>query len=148
VILDMRRISVSLPVKSTAFLPGADNVGSGHSTGMNLQAILQNIERLLRARGLNADVASRMAGRPDAIRNLRRKVKGEQKGGITLRTVSDLAEALGTTATDLMRTDHPEPPPLGMREYLLQQRALIDAQLADLDAVENPQPKRPKRKNR
>jgi hypothetical protein len=35
-----------------------------------------------------------------------------------------------------------------MREYLLQQRALIDAQLADLDAVENPQPKRPKRKNR
>lgn len=105
---------------------------------MDLTAILANIEHRLRVMGISADEASRRAGRPDAIRNLRRKVRGDLTGGVNMGTMAALAKALDTTVPDLMRSDHPVSltPVPGLREYLLKQRALIDEQIAALDAAE------------
>lgn len=92
---DMGSISVSLPGKSTAILPDAQPFDSGHSTGMELAAILHRIERRLRVLGLSADDASKQAGVPDAIRNIRRAVESG-KGGMAVKTLVALAPVLET----------------------------------------------------
>lgn len=147
---DMGGISVSIPVLSTAMLPGARLIGSGHSTGMDLTTIITNIDRRLKVLGISSDEASRRAGRPDAIRNLRRKIKAKTRGSLRADTLAALAAALETTVAELGRPDQPPPsaPISGLRQYLLEQRALIDRQLAELDAAEFTAPQATKKKNR
>jgi hypothetical protein len=117
---------------------------------MELSVILRNIERRLVSLGISADEAGRLAERPDAIRNIRRKVRNKAPGSLRADTLAALARALKTTPEDLMRPEITPPPPSapGMREYLLSQRALIDEQIAALDEAEFTARKRPKRKIR
>lgn len=117
---------------------------------MELGIILQNIERRLLVLKISADEAGRLAGRPDAIRNIRRKVRSKARGSLRADTLAALAAALKTTPEDLMRPDTAllvQPVP-GLREYLLEQRAMIDRQLAALDAAEFTAQKTRKRKIR
>jgi hypothetical protein len=146
---DIGAMSVSLPVKSTAFLPGVEVFPSGYPTDMELAVILQNIERLLKARGISADEASRKAGHPDAIRNAKRKLKRGSKGSMRADTLAALARVLGVTQNDLARSDRVRAPPIpGLREALLAQRAFIDEQIAALDEAEAMAQKPPKRNKR
>lgn len=123
---------------------------SGHSTGMELPVILRNIERLLEVHDLSAHKASRLAKHPDLIRNLRRKVRRGESGSLRADTLEALARVLHTTAQDLTRPDKAAPmaPVPGLRDILLAQRALIDDQLAQLDAAEFTAQKAMKRKHR
>lgn len=86
---------------STAKLPDAPVCSPGYSTGMNLKDILDRVEARLSALGLSADGASKRAGKPDAIRNMRRAVK-TGRGGPTAETVAALAPVLETTAAWLI----------------------------------------------
>jgi transcriptional regulator with XRE-family HTH domain len=143
---DITEISVTLPHLSTAILPDARPMGSGHSAGMDLQIIYENIQRLLAEKGMTANKASSLAGNPDAIRNIERKLAGKIKGnGITVKTLDALAKALGTTAEDLKRERQKIQihPVHGVRETLQKkidwlQHQLQDAkeELAALEAAE------------
>ncbi|MEE7478453.1 hypothetical protein MHIMP23_19720 [Methylobacterium hispanicum] len=64
---------------------------------MDVVAVLARIEERLKAEGLSADAASRAAGTPDAIRNLRRTVKNGDRKGVTMATLGKLAPVLKTT---------------------------------------------------
>jgi hypothetical protein len=148
----MDAISVNLPGKSTAILPDAQIVDSGQITGMNLTVLLRNIENRLTVLDISADAASRKAGRPDAIRNLRRAVR-EGKGGMTIQTLAALAKALETTQEDLTRPPDPVPPvnrgdTAKLRDILLAQRDLITRQIQALDADEAAAPTTRKRRAR
>lgn len=124
---------------------------------MELAAVLENIERLLKAKKRSADEVSRAAGVPDAIRNLRRHLRGQIKAEPTTRTISALAEELGVTVDYLLSRRpavHVEPAP-GVREALLrqidwheQERQRAIDQLAALDEAESGARKTPKRKIR
>lgn len=70
---------------------------------MNDRVLLDNVERLLKAKGVSADALSKAANSPDAIRNLRRRVAGEKQGSWKLDTLAAIAEALGTTPWELLR---------------------------------------------
>lgn len=83
--------------KSAVILPDDLSFLSGHSTGMNLREILSRIETRLVATNQSADGASRAANKPDAIRNLRRAVKNNQRSGISTDTLAALAPVLETT---------------------------------------------------
>lgn len=117
---------------------------------MDLTILLTNIERRLKDLKMSSDEASKLAGRPDAIRNLKRKVaSGLTKGSMRADTLAALARVLEASPTDLTRShDGHSVGILGLREYLLQQRALIDLQLAELDAAEAAAKRQPKRKIR
>lgn len=69
--------------------------GTGHITGMNLSAILRRIEQRLDALNISADAAAQKAGKPDAIRNLKRAIKTGREG-VTTGTLAALAKALET----------------------------------------------------
>ena len=64
--------------------------------------ILARIESQLKEVGLSPHAASRAAGRPDAIRNLQRAVKNQDRRGITTDTLAALAPVLKTTAAWLL----------------------------------------------
>lgn len=64
---------------------------------MDLPAILQRIEQRLNALNLTANVASQRAGKPDAIRNIRRAVRDNRRGGVTVTTLAALAPVLQTS---------------------------------------------------
>lgn len=115
---DMSAISVSLPVLSTVKLPVARPVGSGQSTGMNLIVLLNNVDRLLRINKLTDNSASKLAKKPDAIRNLRRYVSGELKGTWSLDTLEAIATVLGTSSWELLRPPGAVPQGDEMREYV------------------------------
>jgi hypothetical protein len=83
---------------STAILPDDPVRHGGHSTGMELKPILKRIEGRLKLQGLSADAASKAAGKPDAIRNLRRAVKEGGRKGVSTDTLRALAPVLGVTA--------------------------------------------------
>ena len=70
---------------------------------MDHNTLLENIERLLKAQEVSADAISKAAKRPDAIRNLRRRVAGEFNGSWTLDTLADIAKALKVSPWDLLR---------------------------------------------
>lgn len=89
--------SVELPDLSTVILPDAPDNRTGHSTGMELKNILDRVEERLLTLKLSADKASKLAGKPDAIRNLRRAVKDGGRQGISTDTLKALAEVLETT---------------------------------------------------
>ncbi|MEN6535681.1 MAG: hypothetical protein ABFD89_18600 [Bryobacteraceae bacterium] len=155
---DMAGISVSLPDKSTAFLPDAHRIVSGHSTGMDLAVILENIERQLRIKKMSSDKASRLAGKPDAIRNIKRKLKGEIQGdGITVKTLEALAGALGSTVDELTtpRERINISPVPGLRDSIIAKLEWLDRErdralqeLSALDQAENSAKKAAKRKIR
>lgn len=139
-ILPMRRISVNLPHLSTAILPDAQFVGSGHITEMDLTALLSNIEALLRSKKMSASKASRLAGKPDAIRNIQRKVRDGVHGGVNTTTIDALAKVLGTTTQELISSAR-VPAPLTNGEdiqqeleSLLAQRGRIDRRIEALEA--------------
>lgn len=101
---------------STAILPDAANALSGHITGMDLKGILERVERRLAAVNLTANAASELAGKPDAIRNLKRAVKDGGKG-VNVGTISALAPVLETTTSWLLEATGDEgpansPPPM------------------------------------
>lgn len=116
---------------------------------MDPKVILQNIERRLVVLEISADEASRRAKRPDAIRNLRRKVENGDKGSMRADTLAALAAVLLTTPDELGSPGgSAPPPPASAREYLLAQRDLIDRQLAAIDEAEFIAQRPRKRKNR
>jgi phage repressor protein C with HTH and peptisase S24 domain len=69
---------------------------------MELEDVLTRIESRLRELGISAHAASVAAKKPDAIRNLRRAVKGGDRRGITTETLAALAPVLKTTAAWLL----------------------------------------------
>jgi transcriptional regulator with XRE-family HTH domain len=125
---------------------------------MDLKLILDNIDRLLRVKKLSQDKASRDSGHPDAIRNIRRKLKGEIKGkGLSVEIVKDLARVLGVSAAELMepaeRIEVPVVPGLrgalqAQLDYLDRERARVMDQLVALDEAETAGQKRQKRRIR
>lgn len=125
---------------------------------MELKTISENIDRLLKLRGMSADEASRAAGHRDAIRNIRRKLKGEIKGeGVSAKIVSSLAKVFKVPVTELMEphTRIEVPPVPGLRgqllatlEFLDKERERVLSQLEALDAAEITEQKAPKRKIR
>jgi hypothetical protein len=109
---------------------------------MDDKVLLANIERLLKAQKVSADAISKSAKRPDAIRNLRRRVAGEFNGSWTLDTLGDIARALKTSPWELLRPPGAVPVDEDFREFV---RDVISEELI---ARENtPLPVR-KRKNR
>jgi hypothetical protein len=68
---------------------------------MELADVLARIAGRLKAVGLSAHAASLAAGKPDAIRNLRRAVKNGRLG-INIETLTALAPVLKTTAAWLL----------------------------------------------
>jgi Peptidase S24-like len=74
----------------------------GYLTAMDLADILARIESRLKAVGLSAHAASLAAKRPDAIRNLKRAVKNNDRRGITTETLIALAPVLKTTPAWLL----------------------------------------------
>lgn len=130
-------ISVKLPPKSTAILPDVVDRSSGHATEMDLPVILANINARLAELEKSPDAAAREAGAPDAIRNLRRAIKNG-KGGITVRTLSKLAEVLETTPQELMAPRKPTALAIDaqqLRDFLIAQRNLIDQQIQQIEAA-------------
>ncbi len=105
--LSMPECSVILPDTSTAELPDVTNDFAGHSTGMDLSGILARIEKRLHATGLSDNAASALAGKPDAIRNIRRAIAAGRKG-VSTATIAALAPVLGTRASWLLSEDGPE----------------------------------------
>ncbi|MGH6834911.1 MAG: S24 family peptidase [Methylocella sp.] len=69
---------------------------------MKLADILARIESRLDELGLSAHAASLAAKKPDAIRNLKRAVKTNDRRGITTETLIALAPVLRTTAAWLL----------------------------------------------
>jgi hypothetical protein len=100
---DIGAISVNLPVLSTVNLPDVHDAKSGQSTGMDLKVLLNNIDRLIRAKKTTDHAISVKSGSQDAIRNLRRYASGELKGMWTLDTLDKVARALETTSWELLR---------------------------------------------
>lgn len=64
---------------------------------MDTKRVLHRIERRLAAVEISADAASKKAGKPDAIRNLRRAVENGSGQGIAVKTLQALAPVLRTT---------------------------------------------------
>lgn len=130
--LAIPQISVNLPGKSTAILPDARVVGSGHSTGMDWRPLITLIDKALAAKKLSADRASREAGHPDAIRNMRRKAEGKLKGGITFDTVMDVAKILDLTPESVCRAV------MGLQQPTDDRAAMAEQILSDLrEAIDN-----------
>ncbi|ACL59117.1 hypothetical protein Mnod_4241 [Methylobacterium nodulans ORS 2060] len=102
--------SVQIPRMSTALLPLANGRVGGHSTAMELREILERIERRLEATGLSERAASEKAGKPDAIRNLRRALEKDGRQGVSTATLNALAPVLGTTSVWLFAGAGPEEP--------------------------------------
>lgn len=69
---------------------------------MNLPEILARIEKRLAEVGLTADAASKLAKKPDAIRNIKRAVKDGSRTGVSTATIAALAGPLQCQAAWLM----------------------------------------------
>lgn len=158
----MRGHSVITPVKSRRKLPDAKMTSVSNIHSMDLRAILSLIETRLEDLNLSADKASRLAGKPDAIRNIRRAVK-RGAGGATAATLAALETALNVEPGTLQRigTNGAVPVPeiqggeLGQLRYelkvLLDQQAAINAKIQGLQyaiSILEARSVRPGKKNR
>lgn len=94
---------------------------------MDHDILLENIERLLKIQKVSADAVSKAAKRPDAIRNLRRRVAGETSGSWNLDTLADIARALKTTPWDLLRPSSAILEDENLRKMV---RGLVDEELS------------------
>lgn len=72
------------------------------SQRFDLVGILARINQRLEDVGLSEHAASKQAGKPDAIRNLRRAIESGGRAGISTATISALAEVLGATPAWLL----------------------------------------------
>ena len=111
---------------------------------MDLAVILTNIERLLAAKKISGNKASALAGKPDVIRNIKRKLAGKIQGdGITVKTLDALARALGTTAAELQTPPRriTVKPIAGLKDSILAKIAWLDKEreqaLRELEALEH-----------
>jgi hypothetical protein len=75
---------------------------------MKLGDVLERVERRLSALKITANKASVMAGKPDAIRNLRRSIKQNRREGVSTSTITALAGVLRTTVSWLSEGSGPE----------------------------------------
>ena len=69
---------------------------------LNLPEILKRIDGRLSVLGLSATGAAKEAGKPDAIRNIRRAVESGARQGVSIVTLAALAPVLKTTVMWLM----------------------------------------------
>lgn len=99
---------------------------------MNLGEILNRIEDRLQATGLSADAASKLAKKPDAIRNLRRAVKENRRTGLSTSTVAALAEPLQCSAAWLLTGEEPSAPRRGQAEFNEVRREYLEELFAEL----------------
>jgi SOS-response transcriptional repressor LexA len=76
----------------------------------DLGSILARIDERLRKLGISADAASKRAGKPDSIRNLKRAVAQNRKHGFNVSTAKALAAVLDVSPNWLL--DGEEPPAL------------------------------------
>lgn len=76
---------------------------------MRLAEILGRIVRRLDATGMSANKASKLAGKPGAIKNLKAAVKSGNRQGISTATLDALAPVLGTSSQWLL-TGLDDPP--------------------------------------
>ncbi len=74
----------------------------GFSTYNSLADVLSRVESRLGELGLSAHAASMAAGKPDAVRNLRRAVSNGDRRGLTTETLPALAPVRRTTAAWLL----------------------------------------------
>jgi hypothetical protein len=74
---------------------------------MSLADVLTRVEKRLKVMQLSADAASTKAGKPDAIRNLKRAIK-EGRRGVSSTTIAALAEVLQTSSAWLLEGTGPE----------------------------------------
>ncbi|TAL43803.1 MAG: hypothetical protein EPN91_05460 [Salinibacterium sp.] len=95
---------------------------------MDVASLLTNIDRLLKAKRLSDNGASNLAGRPDAIRNLRRYAKGQIKGCWTIDVLDDVARALDTSSWELLRPPGAFPGDETLEETVA---AIVDRRLAE-----------------
>jgi phage repressor protein C with HTH and peptisase S24 domain len=65
---------------------------------MELPEILARIEKRLAALDLSETAAGKLAGKPDAIRNLRRALEKDERTGVSTATLNALAPVLKTTS--------------------------------------------------
>jgi len=77
---------------------------------MQLADILQRVESRLKALGLSAHAASTAAGKPYAIRNIRRAVQLGNRQGVSTATIAALAPVLQASVGWLMTGEDEEPP--------------------------------------
>lgn len=110
---------------------------------MDLAVIYENIERLLKAKKLSGNKVSNLAGKPDAIRNIKRKLAGEIQGqGVTVEVLSAIARVLDTTVDDLKRPHEriTIQPQLGLKQQILDKLKWLDQErsraLQELEALE------------
>jgi phage repressor protein C with HTH and peptisase S24 domain len=75
---------------------------------MELQRIIKRIDHRLKAVGMTANKASKEAGKPDAIRNLKRAAADGNRQGATTTTIAALAPVLKTTVQWLLEGQGPE----------------------------------------
>ena len=69
---------------------------------MQLAEVLERIEARLKMLKMTENAASQAAGKPDAIRNLRRGVRSGARKGISTATLAALAPVLNTNVEWLM----------------------------------------------
>lgn len=74
----------------------------------SLKRVLERIERRLKVVKLTANAASKKAGKPDAIRNMRRAVENGDRQSANMATIAALAPILETTAAWLTEAAGPE----------------------------------------
>ncbi len=146
----MLPISVNLPDKSTAILPDAMAVGSGHLTEMtetDWTAVLSNIEARLKTLRMSPHAASKRAGHLDAIRNLERSIE-RGKPGMSLKTLDHLAVVLKTSREALLSSGRVHLPKIEPEqattavEMLKAQRSLLDQQISTLEEAACPAKRR------
>lgn len=107
---------------------------------MDLKVLLTNIDRRLKVEQITDNAASKRAGRPDAIRNLRRYAAGDLKGTWTIDVLDDVARALRTSSWELLRPMGALPEDDSFRAYI---DAAIDEKLTGSGSL--PVKKRKKR---
>lgn len=98
-------LGLSLSDLDRSLAPRTETANSdfpAHSAGMELGRILERVEARVKAVGISADAASKRAGKPDAIRNLRRAVKSGNRSGISTDTLAALAPVLECTVAWLI----------------------------------------------
>lgn len=82
----------------------------------DLAAIYARITQRLDAVGLSASAASRLAGKPDAIRNLKRAIEdGRARAGVSTATIAAIAPVLQTTSAWLLDGSDDDTPPEAAR---------------------------------
>lgn len=69
---------------------------------MDIPSILKRVEQRLDKIGLSPSAASKLAGKPDAIRNLQRAARDDRPRGLNVSTLSALAPALQTNLSWLV----------------------------------------------